>query len=411
MTLAISRDQGSFEWANASLNSLLCQRQNFLRPDMWKLILDILRFNEFAMEHLLNDATEPLLQQSIGSYLDHQHYSHIFRDHYLTPILAAVCSPSRGLCTLDTPAITVVSFLWNHYLLSSLATRPHWITLPGGSGPYMDAVLNGIPKDRIHTDSKVTAVVPSSSGPVTLCVGRREHVFDHVILAIHGDEALRVLGTAATAKEADTLSRFHSTSNLAVLHSDLSLMPKSRRAWSTCNYLTESAFPPTSQAKIARVSLTYSVNLLHHLPQTKSGPVLLTLNPLEMPNPSLTQAIWAFPRPLYNAETNRMQSLLPRIQNTRSISFCGAWTLPGFSEDGFGSGLAVAVNHLGAKLPFDLVDPTFPPPDRRIALTWKNKVLRVIIPIIHLVVLLLEMVCAGIMTSLDSHVSKRRKFA
>ncbi|RMZ90617.1 hypothetical protein DV736_g2172, partial [Chaetothyriales sp. CBS 134916] len=410
VTLAMSRDQGSFEWANTSLNSLFCQRRNLFRLDMWMLIVDTIRFNEFAMEDLIKESVERLGQQSIGSYLDHQGYSHVFRDHYLIPIITSVCGPSRGLCALDIPAITVVSFLWNHHLLSSLATRPHWITLPGGTNAYMEVVLHGFPKNRIHTESKVTAVVPSSSGPVTVSVSGREDIFDHVILAIHGDEAFRVLGTAATAKEASILSSFHSSGNVAVLHSDLSLMPKSKRAWSACNYLTESEFPPTSKANMARVSLTYSINQLHHLPHTKYGPILLTLNPLEMPDHRLAQAIWSYSSHLYDAEADRMQSLLPRIQNTRSISFCGAWTMPGFNQDGYGSGLAVAVSHLGAKLPFDLVDTTFPP-GPRIALAWKHQVIRMIIPIVHAVVLLLEMVWAGTIASLEIFVAKRRKLA
>jgi hypothetical protein len=51
--------------------------------------------------------------------------------------------------------------------------------------------------------------------------------------------------------------------------------------------------------------------------------------------------------------------LLPQIQNTRGISYCGAWTKYGFHEDGFSSGLKVAQEHLGATLPFKFKDSTF----------------------------------------------------
>ena len=41
------------------------------------------------------------------------------------------------------------------------------------------------------------------------------------------------------------------------------------------------------------------------------------------------------------------------------ISYCGAWTKYGFHEDGFSSGLKVAMEHLDAKLPFHFTDSLF----------------------------------------------------
>ena len=48
------------------------------------------------------------------------------------------------------------------------------------------------------------------------------------------------------------------------------------------------------------------------------------------------------------------QNLLPEI-NSDKVSFVGAWTLYGFHEDGFTSGIRAA-ERLGAKIPFDIVD-------------------------------------------------------
>lgn len=41
--------------------------------------------------------------------------------------------------------------------------------------------------------------------------------------------------------------------------------------------------------------------------------------------------------------------------NSKEVSFVGAWTLFGFHEDGFTSGIRVA-EKLGAKIPFEIVD-------------------------------------------------------
>lgn len=48
------------------------------------------------------------------------------------------------------------------------------------------------------------------------------------------------------------------------------------------------------------------------------------------------------------------QERLPEII-TDKVSFVGAWTLYGFHEDGFTSGIRAA-ERLGAKIPFEIVD-------------------------------------------------------
>ena len=130
-------------------------------------------------------------------------------------------------------------------------------------------------------------------------------------------------------------------------------MPKRQAAWSAWNILT------TSDKVIKSVSLTYWMNLLQHIPMEKYGPILVTLNPQFPPDSKTVQGTWVYEHPLYNSAAIRAQSLLPRIQNNRGISYAGAWTKYGFHEDGFSSGIKVAVDHLGAKLPFEFIDSTF----------------------------------------------------
>jgi hypothetical protein len=135
-------------------------------------------------------------------------------------------------------------------------------------------------------------------------------------------------------------------------------MPKSRRAWSSWNYRTKSA-PPTGKGNIDQVCLTYNMNTLQHIPRNVFGDVLVTLNPLHEPDPKTVQGWYTYRHPLYTPSTVRAQKLLKTIQNTRGISYAGAWTKYGFHEDGFSSGLQVAVEHLGAKIPFEFWDSTF----------------------------------------------------
>ena len=389
MTFGVSRDQGLFEWAGTSLGAIFAQKENIFSFRMWQMIFDIVRFNQFALDLLAvepesevdpsgasgsaSHAQKPK-QQSIGEYLDQHNYSDAFKNDYLIPMTASVWSTSPDKASLEFPAITLIRFLWNHHLLNTIAARPTWRTIPGGSNQYIDAVLSDFPKENIHLSTPVTSV-RNELGKVGLKIASGQtEVFDHVILATHGDTATNIIRPSATPEEIDIMSAFQTSTNTAVLHSDLSLMPQREIAWSAWNYITRSP----SLGQDPTVCLTYWINLLQHIPSSVFGPVLVTLNPLHKPDPALTQGEWTYHHPLYNAAAIRSQGLLPKIQNTREISYAGAWTKYGFHEDGFSSGLKVAVEHLGAELPFEFVDSTFSR-GRRPKMGWMDWIVRLLI--------------------------------
>lgn len=423
MTFGVSRDQGKFEWAGTSLSSIFAQRGNLFKLRMWRLIFDIVRFNQFALDLLQSkDESEHNPagssskgenprpdEESIGDYLDRQGYSQAFRDDYLIPMTAAVWSTSPDKCSLDFPAITLVRFMWNHHLLSTVSARPDWMTIRGGSQQYINAVLTDFPKEWVHLKSKVTSLIPSKDGTVILSINGTTEVFDHVVLATHGDQALEIMGEAATRQEKDILSGFRTSRNVAIMHSDLSLMPKRRSAWSTWNYITESPFPPSSSTtNVSKVCLTYWMNRLQHISEKDFGPILVTLNPLAPPDPRLVQGIWEYAHPLYNGAAIRSQALLPQIQNTRSVSYCGAWTKYGFHEDGFSSGLSAAISHLGAQLPFEFVDSTFSR-GRQPELTWKNHLVRFFVQWVQLLIVVGSIMFNKLWQIADQVIATRRK--
>ena len=419
MTFGISRDQGKFEWAGNSLSAIFAQRKNLFNPKMWLLMFDIMRFNQFAVDMLVDEdqseinltrpkgTIKPDTTESIGEYLDRNHYSQSFRDDYLIPMTACIWSTTPDKVSLHFPAVTLVRFLWNHHLLSTLSQRPDWLTIPGGSKQYIDTVMKDYPQDCIHMNSRVTAI-RSSKGHVALTVNGSEETFDHVILATHGDEALKIIRSSASQREIDILSGFETNKNLAILHSDLSLMPQRRETWSAWNFITESPYPPSNTKNVSKICLTYSMNILQHLPEKKYGPVLVTLNPLFTPDPKFVQGIWEYAHPSYNPRAIHSQTRLPEIQNTRQISYCGAWTKYGFHEDGFSSGLSVAEHHLGAKLPFAFVDSTFSR-GRAPTLTLKNQLARIVLLVVHLILLACSMLWDGLLQRVDGHLSSRRK--
>jgi predicted NAD/FAD-binding protein len=240
-----------------------------------------------------------------------------------------------------------------------VAARPAWLTLKEGGQSYVDAITKGLPSSHMFLNTPVKHVTNDADGRVRLHLENgHSETYDHVVLATHGDQAYSLIKGSATDEEKSIMSCFKSSQNVAVLHSDLSLMPECRKAWSAWNYLTMSS-PLTGKGNIDQVSLTYNMNILQHIPAETFGDVLVTLNPLYTPDPERTQGWYDYSHPLYTPAAVRAQKLLNRIQNTRGISYAGAWTKYGFHEDGFSSGLHVAQEHLGAKLPFDFKDSTF----------------------------------------------------
>ncbi|KAL8765863.1 MAG: hypothetical protein Q9194_006435 [Teloschistes cf. exilis] len=405
MTFGVSRDGGVFEWAGTSLSAIFAQRKNLFSLRMWRMIFDIVRFNQFALDLLSIDEESEMdpsganglgayphslkQQQSIGEYLDREGYSEAFRNDYLIPMTAAVWSTAPDKASLEFPAITLVRFLWNHHLLNTISARPTWMTILGGSQPYIDAVMKDIPADRVHRKTEVTSLRVLSDSRVAVKTADSEALYDHVILATHSDQALDTIRDIATPQEKKVLSGFKTSRNTAALHSDLSLMPRRKIAWSSWNYITRTPSSSSSSTP-SSVCLTYNMNILQHIPRLVYGDVLVTLNPLHRPDPALTQGTWTYHHPQYNSEAIRCQKMLPSIQNTRGISYCGAWTKYGFHEDGFSSGLKVAVEHLGARLPFEFTDSTFSR-GRRPVLGWRDHIVRILVLVVQILITLAEL--------------------
>ncbi|XP_006460492.1 hypothetical protein AGABI2DRAFT_203560 [Agaricus bisporus var. bisporus H97] len=346
MSFSVSRDAGTFEWAGKKDPlAFFCQRARVFDPNMWRMLYDVLRFNTCAPQIITkNDHAEI----SIGQYLDQEGYSDAFRDNYLMPMAAAVWSTPPDKCFDEFPAHTLIKFMYNHSLLQMVG-KPKWMTICGGSHHYVNQILQRLPESQLHLSSKINCVssVPSkNSGPTLELVtdNDEKYLYDHVIFACHSDDALRILqaGDGFEEDEARILESFEWNKNEVLLHSDTRLMPRSRRAWSSWNFL---AFSEGShKANIDRVSLTYGMNDLQHIPEDKYGPVLATLNPpphIQVDEDKI-QGRWSYDHPVIDDKAVKAQQEMYKIQNKRSISYAGAYLKYGFHEDGFTSGLLAA---------------------------------------------------------------------
>ncbi|KAF8799396.1 amine oxidase [Phlegmacium glaucopus] len=369
MTFSISRDGGAFEWAGKNLATVFCQPYRLVDPQMWRMIYDIMRFNACARRVLLDVKGNDESEMSIGEYLDLEGYSLAFRNNYLIPMTAAIWSMPPDKCFLDFPARTLIQFLYNHHLLQ-VTGKPSWLTIQGGSHKYVNKILLKLPEEQLHLSTPVVAlktikVEDGQKQKVVLTTASDEHMeYDHVILACHSDTALEILRAGGmTDEEERILSQFDWNHNEAVLHSDEKLMPKSRMAWSCWNYLTfsnagrrengsgtgsqnghekEIKREKTLNADVNQVSLTCKACINNHLSEARHGPVLVTLNPPFEPDPAKISGRWKYDHPVLDTKAVKAQNEMYKIQNTRSISYAGAYLKYGFHEDGFTSGLLAA---------------------------------------------------------------------
>lgn len=270
--------------------------------------------------------------------------------------------------------------------------------------------MKGFPPNHLFLNTAVTSITNTPKGQVLVqfANGKSSEAFDHVILATHGDQALKIISASATSTEKEILKNFKTSENTAILHSDLSLMPQRRGAWAAWNYMTlssshstsssnygKSALKSTGKARggnIDQVCLTYNMNILQHLPTSTFGNVLVTLNPLHSPPASAIQGSYSYRHPLYTSAAIRAQGQLEKIQNTRGISFCGAWTKYGFHEDAFSSGIRAATEHLGAELPFKFTDSTYSR-GKAPVLGIPDLILRLWILLMQMVIVVLERAC------------------
>lgn len=123
--------------------------------------------------------------------------------------------------------------------------------------------------------------------------------------------------------------------------------------WALINHIKRSH--PTS-SPFSQPTITYWVNLLQNMSVNAGEDIFITLNPSIPPHPPLLHGIWEHTRPIVDREALICREELPIIQDVRGISYCGSWTGFGTHEDSIRSGFEVAVRHLGAELPFELVN-------------------------------------------------------
>ena len=339
MSFAVSLDDGALEYSGSGLSGLFGQPHNLLRPRFWSMIFDVLRFYRSAPYDIEWSYDR---QISLGEYLDRVGYGAAFRNDYLLPMASAIWS-AVPKSMLEYPAAAFIRFHDNHGLLQ-VRNRPTWETVAGGSRNYVKYLCASF-ADRIRLNAGVCDVHRVPDRVIVTDAHGYSEAFDHVVMASHANETLAALADPSP-NEKRLLGSFRYSRNLAVLHTDESLMPRRRAVWSSWNYMGSRA-----DARDA-ICVTYWMNRLQNL-GTKT-PVFVTLNPPRPPRAAALLHSEVYDHPIFDAKAMDARRRLWLLQGKRNTWFCGAHFGAGFHEDGLQAGLAVAEQLGGLRRPWQV---------------------------------------------------------
>lgn len=320
MSFSVRCQDTGLEYNGANLNAVFAQRRNLLRPSFWRMLKDIMRFNRDAPGIL----RQPDPNLTLNRFLSENRYSREFIDHYIIPMGAAIWSATpEGMG--GVPAGFFVRFFHNHGLLS-VNDRPTWRVIKGGSRQYLEKLVEGH-RDRIRVATPIRQVLRYPDHVLIKPEGQPAERFDKVIIATHSDQALGMLADA-TRMERNTLGSIRYQVNEAVLHTDVSLMPKRKRAWAAWNY----HIPGNQTGREDRVALTYNMNILQSLNTDQQ--FMVTLNNTQAIDPSRVIRAIDYEHPIFDQAAIEAQKHHRDINGRRHTYYCGAYWRYGFHEDG-----------------------------------------------------------------------------
>ncbi|GAA0601666.1 FAD-dependent oxidoreductase [Kribbella sandramycini] len=323
MSMSISDPASGLEFAGGrGAAGLFAQRRRLVDARFLSLLTEVRRFHQRAADYIARTGDDDLT--TLGDFLTAEGFSQRFVRLYAVPVVSCVWS-CGGRSALEYPARYLFRFLDHHGMLS-IGGSPQWMTVTGGSRQYVDAVAAKL--GPVRSGTPVRSVQRHPDG-VSLAVANGDIVeFDRVVLAAHADQALDLL-TDATPTEKTVLGAFEYSQNATVLHTDDSLLPATKGARASWNYVIRPGAPLT----------TYWMNRLQGLDTDET--YLVTLNGAETVDPAKVLARMNYAHPVYTPEAVAAQRRLPTLNRGRT-AFAGAYHGWGFHEDGCRAGVAAA---------------------------------------------------------------------
>lgn len=328
MSFGVACRRCGIEYCGSGPRGLFARPRQLARPAHLRMLLEVLRFNREGTETVARGGDDG---RTLGEYLRDGRYSETFARHYVLPMGGAIWSSDMTRFE-SFPAACFLRFFHNHGLLT-VNDHPEWRTVCGGSRSYVRAITRGF-ASRIRTATAVRSIRRSTNAVEVATDGGTEP-FDRVVVATHSDQALRLLADPSDAERA-ALAAIPYQSNEAILHTDASVLPRSRHAWASWNVALGDC-----RARSAPLVMTYLLNRLQRI----DSPLryCVTLNDARAIARERILRRIAYQHPLYTHATLAAQAALRTINGERATHYCGAYLGYGFHEDGVRAGTDVAV--------------------------------------------------------------------
>ena len=341
MSLSIDHQKNEIEWSGQDIKTIFAKKKYLLNPKFLFTVLQILIFN-FHVKYILN--YKNIENVSLKEWLKKKFYTKSFLELYLIPMAGAIWSmPQRDI--MNYPVKSLFEFFNNHKLIYGKKDRPQWLTVSGGSVNYVNKIINFLeanPKVKLFKNKGVKKIDRKNGIiKITDTEGNTSEV-NHIIFSQNPSKVVNIFSDIEK-KELDVLGKFKANKNTAYLHSDESIMPNTKKIWSSWNI-----FVPKEEKN--HISVTYWMNKLQNI--NFKTPLFLSLNPIRLPNEGSIFKVIDYEHPIFDSKSITALKFLDEIQGLNNTWYCGAWSGNGFHEDGINSSLRLA-NKLGIKALWD----------------------------------------------------------
>ena len=322
MSFSVSVKETEIEYCGKGLLGIFSNKKNLLNFDFFKMFFEIIKF--YKKSNNLKNIEENL---TLDDFLKREKMSKYFINYHIIPMVSAIWSMPPYEAK-QMPLKFFLKFFQNHGLFN-LKNRPQWYTIKNRSRTYVKKILDTI-SGEYYKNYRINKISRLSNGVKVYYGGNNEFFdYDKVVIATHADEALSLI-TDPTPEEKSILANFKYKNNIAIIHTDETLMPKNKKAWSSWN-------SSVNKENTSETSITYWLNLLQNLKTNKN--IFLSLNPFLKIDPKKIISKVKFTHPYYDKEALENQNRLKNIQNKKNLLFCGSYFGYGFHEDGIKSSL------------------------------------------------------------------------
>jgi predicted NAD/FAD-binding protein len=339
MSFSVHNTKTKLEYNGHNLNTLFVQRRNIFRPKFWGLVSEILRFNKLCKQAFESERYNE--EDTLGDFLTEYNFSAFFAEHYILPMGAAIWSSS--LTQMEGFQFQFFVRFFHHHGLLNIVDRPQWYVIPNGSRSYLTPLCKTF-SDNIRVNSNIKYITRNNdkvqlhfadlNNDTGDLHSDKEHIeeFDEVVIACHSDQALALLEDPSS-EETAILNDMPYSENSVVLHTDINLLPKRKKAWASWNY-------QLSADRDKPASVTYNMNILQGL--NSAHTFCVTLNQRESIAPEKILREFTYHHPIFSLKSIAAQKMRKNICGQRHTHYAGAYWHSGFHEDGVRSGVEVA---------------------------------------------------------------------